>query len=321
MRVPSGAVLLGCLFVSGSAPAKGLENDEKGRILGELLSGTRRVVDRDIERIRFGGVPRDLMGRIAQLAVDGPLTGRQNAVYVLTILADKPSGPALVRALGDEDVVVRQTAAQGVGKLKLREGVPQLEKLSRDGSPVVRREALKALGLIGDRGASPAVLTALEDTESEPRLAAILALGEMHETKAIPKLTPLLGYPSESVRLAAVKSLCMLGNADGRKYVEKLLAGAEINERRDGVNLVADVKDRWVQEAFIRLLEDKDAGVRISAAKALSRQGDGRGVQWLVLTAPKVEPEERLRIESAIEEVGVTPQDRKRILAAAKAKR
>jgi HEAT repeat protein len=306
------------LLTTGVASGKPLTEAEKRALLEDIASGARPVVERAIEKLRFGGQPRDVLGRVQQLTRHDEVGPRRNAVYVLSVLVPPFAGPALVQALADEDAVVRQYACAALGKLKdLRATVP-LAKLVRDPTVSVRKEAIRALGKIGDGASGKALVEALDDAEESVRLAAVLAIGEVREPKAVPKLLPLLTSPSEQTRHAAARSLCLLGHAEGRRYLEKLLASSEPTERRDAIGLLDGVRVPWVTQALIRSLGDKDLDVRVSAARGLSRAGDGRGVQWLVLAASRGTVEEQLRVETVIEELGVSKEDRRKILALSK---
>ncbi len=308
---------LAILALSLAAPALGVGPTpaDKVQILEAVSRGSTPELNRAIDRLRYLGQPREILNAIARVLSEGEPLARQNAAQVFAIVPDKNFSQALLHALHDSDVVVRERACVGLGKMKSRDAVKSLAALTDDSSPVLRRESARALGRIGDKAALPALLPLLEDHEPEPRQVAIWALGELGDPKAGAPLLPLLKDPSESIRLAATASLCRLGNAEGRKVAEGLLASAEAYERRDAVQLLTDVRAPWVKQALAGLLKDKDFAVRLAAAKVLAVQGDGRGVEWLVWTAESGDAEEAMRIESALEELGVSSADRKKILA------
>jgi hypothetical protein len=65
-------------------------------------------------------------------------------------------------------------------------------------------------------------------------------------------------------------------------------------------------------------LEDTVSGVRLDAAKGLIRDNDLRGVAYLAKQADQAtDPEEKLRLETALEELKVTPEIRKKALQSA----
>lgn len=306
------------LFAAGPALGAGASPAEKSELISAIASGSRPEVNRAIERIKYLGSPRELMQAIEQMLEAGSTGTRRNAAFALRFLAAKRQTGALVRALDDEDDLVREYACVALGALRAQEAVKPLSALTKDRSPVVRREAVAALGAIGSKAAVKPALALLEDEVLATRLAAILALGKLQDGRAAAKLTALLKDGSETTRLAAAKSLCMLGNAEGRAVADKLLRSTEPTERRDGIRLIEEVKAAWASKALLDRLEDGDRGTAIAAAVALSKQGDGRGVQWLVLKAETAEVEDRLRLETAIEGLGLSSADRKKILASGK---
>jgi HEAT repeat protein len=276
---------------------------------------SRPELDHAITRLKNAGAPRPAMAVLARMLIEGDSRARQNAAYVFVAIPDPFFGDPLLRAVSDENEIVRERACMAVGSMKLSKAVGALSAATSDPSPVVRREAATALGHIGARAAAPKIVALLDDSIPETRLAAILALGDLHEKSAEARLLPLLKDPSETVRLATAKSLCVLGNAEGKKSVEALLKSPEASERRDGIKLIEDVKAPWISEALLQALRDKDLGVCVAGASALAKQGDGRGVEWLVLSSARVDPEAQLKIETALEELRLSPEDRKKILA------
>lgn len=301
-----------------SAGAAGPAEGELSALVQAIAAGNRPEVEQAIERIRFRGNPRQVLLQMARMATEGELTARRNAAYAMSVLADPSYAPALIPALQDADPAVREKICTALGRMKARKSASALLPLVRDPATPVRREALRALAALKAREAMPKVLEALGDAEAEPRTAAILALGELGDARAAAKLLPLLQDSSETTRLAAAGSLCKLGHAQGRAYAERMLGSKDPGIRKDAAKLLADVQRPWVRPALASLLTDSDVGVRIAAARGLSAQGDGRGVEWLVLAAETADPELRVRLEEVIEELGLSRADRQKILAARK---
>jgi HEAT repeat protein len=309
-------IALLALLASASASAAGPTESDLNALAIALSTGNRPAVDQAIERLRFYGQPREVLSRIARAATEGNLLARRNATYVFSIVADPTYAPALVPALKDDDPAVREKACTALGKMKTRSVAGALLPLVRDPAPSVRREALRALGALGAREAVPASLEALADPEAEPRIAATLALGDLGDARAALKLVPMLKDRSETTSFAAAKSLCKLNRPEGRAFAESLLESKDAGARKDGVRLVGDVRQPWVKQRLLGLLGDPETGVAVTAARALSAQGDGRGVEWLVLRSETADPELKVRIEGALEDLGLTPADRRKILAA-----
>jgi len=164
---------------------------------------------------RGRAVARGLAARLDDPAV----TVRRAGAFSLGRVecADKSVGPALGRAAGDEDLLVRIFAVKGL-RAKGRRGSGAILALMRaleDSHPTVRGEAARALGAAG-RHAVPAVASlarALKDADEEVREAAAWALGQIGRkaADAAPALIKALQDPARSVRLSAVAALGAAG--------------------------------------------------------------------------------------------------------------
>ncbi len=306
------------LLASASASASGPTESDLHALVVAFTTGNRPTVDQAIERLRYYGQPREVLERIARAATEGNLLARRNATYVFSIVADPTYAPELARALKDADPAVREKACTALGKMKARSAAGALLPLVRDSSPSVRREALRALGALRAREAVHAVLEAIADPETEPRIAAILALGDLGDARAAQRLVPMLNDRSETTSLAAAKSLCKLNRAEGRAFADSMLGSKDAFTRKDGARLLEEVRQPWAKQRLLGLLGDPEDSVGIAAARALSVQGDGRGVQWLVLRSETADPALKVRIEGALEDLGLSAADRRKILAGMK---
>jgi HEAT repeat protein len=313
MRAMRALALTCLLFCSTTALAASVTDQAKA--LSAIESGTRPEVDLAVSRLKNLGAPRDLLRSVAQMLGSPNPRTRENAAYVFSVVPDLAFAEPVSRATRDESEIVRQSACTALGRMKARQAVPALLPLLRDPSPVVRREAAKALGKIGDRSAAPKVAALLDESNAETRLAAILALGELKDRASEGRLVSLLKETSETVRVAAAKSLCLLGNAQGRKVLEGMLQSKDPGEQRDAIKLLEDLDLPWVREGLFGKLKAPELVVAIPAARALAGFGDGRGVEWLVHSAARVGPSWQLKIETALEDLRLTPADRKKILA------
>jgi HEAT repeat protein len=167
--------------------------------------------------------------------------------------------PYLIRALKDEDPVIRSMVAgalQGSGVAHPEAGnsivSALIERLQQDPDASVRRHAAGSLGFQGEsaQAAIPALVAALNDTSSEVRFSAAGALKRIDPEAArkagadaarVPNLVKWLQRPEPSARQAAAEELAKLKNL-ARPAVPALRAA----------------------------LNDVDLDVRASAAKALN---------------------------------------------------
>jgi len=121
--------------------------------------------------------------------------------------AHKADAKSLLHALRSEDPLVRQSAAEALGRLGLRQAVPRFVTLLTDESPWVRRAAARALGHIGDRSTVGLLTQRLSDGSPWVRSSATYALGAMRVQEAAPALIIMLEDPDPQVRRNAAWAL------------------------------------------------------------------------------------------------------------------
>jgi HEAT repeat protein len=156
-----------------------------------------------------------------------------------------------ISALSGSHWKTRWQAAQALGELEDSRAVPSLIQALDDSNQWVRIVAAEALGQVGDQEATSALLAALNDDSIWVRRASVVALGQLGSTQAVqPILQRVLGPPDnewpEALRDAAADALGAIG-------------GPAI-------------------KALIEALDDPDAWVSGSAAKALGRIGNTEAI-------------------------------------------
>jgi HEAT repeat protein len=105
---------------------------------------------------------------------------QEYVVNVLTGIGESAVEP-LIKALGDEDMNVRQNAAVALGMIRDKRAVEPLKNVVGDGDKDVRLAAVRALGWIGDPSAVVHLIRATEDKDKDVRRSAAIALGEIDE--------------------------------------------------------------------------------------------------------------------------------------------
>jgi HEAT repeat protein len=141
---------------------------------------------------------------------------RRVAIIALGILGAKQLDvvPALAKAVGDADELVRITAVQTLGGMEqdARGAVDVLSKAAVNDKEVrVREAACKALGKLGTVGqaAGPNLLRALSDSDPRTRAAAAVALADVKADAdtAVAGLSNALDDKDRLVRLSAETAL------------------------------------------------------------------------------------------------------------------
>lgn len=178
---------------------------------------------------------------------------------------------------GDPDSTVRAAAGRALGRLGVREAVPDLVRALRDTSSDVRVVAAAALWRLPDALAVTPLLERLRDNEAAVREWSALALGVIGDKRGTAEMIRLLGDPERSVRLAAVRSLGRIGEPEGLKPLLGYLSSGnrDEEEREEVVNSLASLRGPEKVNALGQLLaSSRDDAQKIRLISALGQVGD-----------------------------------------------
>jgi HEAT repeat protein len=297
-RTPLVPVLLACLrepdpFLRRSA-ARALQRvaDEAMPALIQGLQdrdpARRRVAAESLAEIVPGvpGPQRELKAALT----DDVLEVRIQAAFALTWSKSAEGVPALVAALKDPEMELRQRGAAGLCTLGPlgAEAVPALvEALGDQQDENLRVAAARALGLVGAKKTKevvPALTRALADARPQVRSSAAEALAAIapqprtgaafaQENEAIPALIELLADPFPDVNAKAQIALQKLGDvilpdllqALNDPNPEKRRMAASVLARKGGNRL------NEVGPALKAMFQDPEPRVALAAAEAFLR--------------------------------------------------
>lgn len=172
----------------------------------------------------------------------------------------------------DPDSVVRAAAGRALGRLGVREAVPDLVAALGDAKSEVRVVAAAALWRLPDVSAVTPLLGCLADADPAVREWSAQALGVIGETRATPAILELLADTVRSVRLSAVLSLGRIGDPAALRPLVKYATSAprDDEEKAELVNAISALKSPQRIEALFELLgasaRDPDQRVRLLGA-------------------------------------------------------
>lgn len=147
--------------------------------------------------------------------------------------------------------------------------------------PETRMAAAKRLGELGDKPAVPRLCELLEDSLPAVRAEAANALGRIADRRSIEPLAVAVGREEfEAVARVEVAALAAHGGPASEALVGLLISRRSI-VRAMAARSLGKLKARVAVTPLIGLLDDTDARVSKSAAYALRRIGDARGVEAL----------------------------------------
>jgi len=200
--------------------------------------------------------PQRVTSRLATLLLEEPSRDvRRTAALSLGKIGHVAATTALVKALSDPDLQVREYSAWALGQIGEDvndKAAVRLAGMLADRDRSVKQAAAQALGKIGPRQQVIAILTqVLAVGERGSRRAAVDALAQLEAKSAYPALREALIDQDPAVRQGALAAL------------------GELGDRR----ALPDFRER--------LLFDTDPGVRAEAAYRLGKLGDHRELQAL----------------------------------------
>jgi HEAT repeat protein len=211
----------------------------------------------------------------------------------------------------DPDWRVRASSGRAVGRLSLREAVPDLVRALRDAQVEVRVVAAAALWRLPDPAAVPALLELLQDRDPAARQWGALALGVIHDTRATRPLTQMLNDSESAVRLDTIRSLGRIGDPTGLDALVAFASSDEraIEERLEAVNAIAQLRGPPKVNALTRMLAQRQRLVRLQVVRALGEVGDALVLPALRRQAAEERDQE---IDAAIEEAVTSVEERMR---------
>ena len=208
---------------------------------------------------------------------------RANAAADLGLTHALEATTALLRALGDPDVRVRQASVWAVGQVGTQATLSGLVRLLGDRNLVVAHRAQEVLAERG-REVADAILNYAETTASR------------------------------SGRLAAIELIGWLRLTNGARLLHGFIASLDPEVRVKSVKAAAAIGDPTFLEPFLLRLDDPSWAVRCQAAKGLSLFGSPESVPRL--TAALRDPQWWVRFYAAVGLAEVGPSGVEALTAA-----
>jgi HEAT repeat protein len=180
----------------------------------------------------------------------GPPHGRAAAADALAYVRKAKAEP-LLQALTSEEVLVRQSAAEALGRLRYRSAISRLVTLLTDDSPWVRRAATRALAHIADANTVDPLTLRLGDDSPWVRRSAAYALGAMRSRQATSALIAALEDPDHQVRRNAIWALSRIKDSAALPTLRALQANTALDsevaqEIKTAINAIQRPVWRWL---------------------------------------------------------------------------
>lgn len=219
---------------------------------------------------------------------------RWSSAKALSSFKDSKAVSALLNALGDEDVLVRDTASESLAQIG-EPAVPGLLIAVESSNVEIRGAAIEALGKIRDLRAVPLLAACLNDTAKpwldDARICdlAVKALEKIASSEA---LEAARAWRRENTPLSVAGVPESTGSFYGRPLSEllKALNHAEWNVREDAAKalkeqakLLKGTKHSQVLQTLIPALSDKSWFVRWAVCEGLAWIGDTAAVPQILI--------------------------------------
>jgi HEAT repeat protein len=188
--------------------------------------------------------------------------------------------PALMAGLTDPDVRARRAAAEALESLgnEAAPAIPALIRALGDGDFIVRWIAVRTLGKFGAKqsaGAIPALARLLDDSDLDVRVQAATVLGSFGPAaaEAVPSLLAGVGAGDATLAVMAIKALVSI-TKDAEQVVPTLIRALSARDARVRAAAAAALSKygraaRSAANALRALLDDPDVEVRKAAGDAL----------------------------------------------------
>ncbi len=186
----------------------------------------------------------DLQERFVAWLDEGDEEQRMMAVYALGAFGVQENYPYILRALEDENFLIRQLAVEAFGQQSavLQEHLEILCTKLRDPSSEVRTSVIDVLGSSQNAAALPYLINALDDENDWVCIRAIEALSALHTENLVSILLEKRKKTSPMVTLKIIEVFAELGGEAAFKDLLELVQSDIVEIQQAATEAIAKVK-------------------------------------------------------------------------------
>lgn len=152
---------------------------------------------------------------------DADTSVRINAIAALAALGGAEIEQDLLAFLDDAEAEVQAAGLRGLADEKFAAAAARVGQLLVE-NVELRGTAADVLGKMGNPDAVPFLQQVADDADSDVRTRIAFALGKLADPQAVPTLIDLLQDPEWSVRANAAQALGMIGDSSARNALEDM---------------------------------------------------------------------------------------------------
>ncbi|HHF53175.1 MAG TPA: HEAT repeat domain-containing protein [candidate division WOR-3 bacterium] len=205
---------------------------------------------------------------------------RRWAAQMMGELREKEGIPHLINLLSDKNTAVQEASADALVKIDGKEVAEKLVPLLSSMEASVRNISIEILEGIGKK-AVDVLLSLLKDKDHDIRKFACDALGNIADPKATSYLITTLNDPNINVACAAAEALGKIGDKRAVDPLTKVLEG-NMWLICSCVEALGRIGDKRAVESLMSIPSSENALVLLSTIKSLGKIGNGRAVDFLL---------------------------------------
>jgi len=206
---------------------------------------------------------------------------RRWAAQMMGELREKEGIPHLINLLSDKSTAVQEASADALVKIDGKEVAEKLVPLLSSNEASVRNISIEILEGIGEE-AVDVLISLLKDEDHDIRKFACDTLGNIASPKAAPYLISSLNDdPNINVACAAAEALGKIGD---KRAVDSLTKALEGNMwlMCSCAEALGRIGDKRAVESLMSIPSSENALVLLSTIKSLGKIGDGRAIDFLL---------------------------------------
>jgi len=205
---------------------------------------------------------------------------RRWAAQMMGELRKKEGIPHLINLLSDKSTAVQEASADALIKIDGKEVAEKLISLLSSNEASVRNISIEILEGIGEE-AVEVLVSLLKDEDHDIRKFACDTLGNIASPKATPYLITILNDSNINVACAAAEALGKIGD---RKAVESLTKALEGNMWLicSCLEALGKIGDKRAIESLMSIPSNENTLVLLATIKSLGKIGDGRAIDFLL---------------------------------------
>lgn len=239
---------------------------------------------------------------------DKPKDLRWRAIWVLGEMGYPDASSVLSQALEDEDVNIRYSAMEALGKIKSKDAVePLIAILKKQEDPSIKSLVIEALGNIGDERAVDLLADYLNAQDESLIRKSIEALSKIKCERSAELLLPLLNHKNIDIAFDARVGLANLGASAIPVLISALKTNPNISRATIGEIFTYRLKDPLAIPQLLSALKDSESIVREYAVAGLV--SIGRPSIEPLIDFLRTEQDQRARNMAASALRGITKQN------------